>query len=377
MSGLKFMKDIPFSDVYIHGTVRDSTGTKMSKSLGNVIDPLEVIAEVGSDALRYSIISITSQGQDVFLSKSKFDIGRNFANKLWNASRYVMMNLPEGEMDISLQPEDLSIEDKWILTSLNDTIEKVTSSLESYRFNDAASALYDFVWHKYCDWYLEVSKLSTRRDVTHKVLVSVLMRSLKLLHPLMPFITEEIWQKLPVKKDRWIMTSSWPAADKALHDPDAADSMEKLIGVITSVRNIRAFWNVDHKATVDVHLSVASAAEKKVFGTNAAYVERLAGCSLRSADVGAGRPERSVAALVGSTKVFVPLGDAVDIEEETARIRKKVEDIEKYLKGIEKKLSNKAFTEKAPEEVVEKEKAKQDKFRREAATLKENLNALA
>ena len=376
MAGLKFRGDIPFRDVYIHGTVRDSKGTKMSKSLGNVIDPLEVIGQVGSDALRFSIISITSQGQDVFLSKDKFELGRNFANKLWNASRYVLMNLDENSLEGGLPEDSLSLADRWILSLLNETIDKVQASLASYRFNDATIAIYDFVWHKYCDWYLEISKMAGDRSTAQKVLVRVLEGILKLLHPIMPFITEEIWRNMPGEGAGWIMTSKWPEPERKYSDASSVEKMEKLIALITAVRNIRAFWNVDHRSTVEVLASASDQDEAALAKDNSVYIEKLASCALSGAEVDAERPSQTVAALVGKMKVYVSIGGAVDLDREKARINGKVQELEKCLSGIEKKLGNRSFVEKAPEEVVNKEKAKRDRFREQVATLRDNLASL-
>jgi len=376
MAGLKFRKDIPFRDVYIHGTVRDSTGTKMSKSLGNVIDPLDIIGDVGSDALRFSIISITSQGQDVFLSRDKFELGRNFANKLWNASRYVLMNLEGSAPGGGIDKGKLTLADRWILSSLNRTVEKVTRSLEVYRFSDAASALYDFIWHKYCDWYLEISKLSDDKETTRKVLVKVLAGALRLLHPFMPFITEEIWQKIPGTPARWIMTADWPEADKEHDDAEALGNMEKLIGIITAVRNVRAFWNIGHDVRMGILLSAGSREDQRLLEENTLYIERLARCEISALGKDVSRPDQSVAALIGGVKLFIPLGGTVDVEKEKARIAKKMEDLERYLGGIDKKLANKSFLDKAPEDVVRKEKAKRDRFREQVENLKENLAAI-
>ncbi len=379
MAGLRFRGEIPFRDVYIHGTVRDSTGTKMSKSLGNVIDPLDIISEVGSDALRFSIISITSQGQDVFLSKEKFELGRNFANKLWNASRYVLMSLEGTDLSGGIDQARLSLEDRWILSCLNETAEKVTKSLEAYRFNDAASALYDFIWHKYCDWYLEISKLSGDKDTTGKVLVKVLKAALRLLHPFMPFITEEIWQKMPEKTSKWIMTAEWPAPGREELDKfaDAASvrQMETLIGVISAARNVRSFWNVEHSAKVDLLLNAGGREDKKLIKENTRHIEQLARCEVKAVGEDVSRPGQSVSALVGNIKLFIPLGGTVDIEKERSRIDKKIADLQRYLGGIEKKLSNKSFLEKAPEDVVRKEEEKKRKFEEQIRNLRENLAA--
>ncbi|MFC1570338.1 valine--tRNA ligase [Candidatus Omnitrophota bacterium] len=376
MAGLKFRGEIPFKDVYIHGTVRDSTGTKMSKSLGNVIDPIDVIKEVGSDALRFSIISITSQGQDVFLSKDKFEIGRNFANKLWNASRFVLMGLDEEGLTGNIDKDSMTLADKWILNEFNQAVEKVQKSLESYRFNDAASALYDFIWHKYCDWYLEIAKFSTNKKNTQEILVKILKGMLKLLHPIMPFITEEIWQKVPGEKAKWIMASEWPRPEKEYDDAASSKDMEKLIGTITAVRNIRAFWNIDNKLKVDVFLNTADKKEQVLLDENAHLIDQLARCSVKAAGSDVTRPEKSVAALVEKIKLFVPLGEMVDIDQEKTRIDKKIQELEKYLTGVDKKLSNKSFLEKAPDDVVTKEKARRDKFQDQVSNLKENLSAL-
>jgi len=326
--------------------------------------------------LRFSIISITSQGQDVFLSRDKFELGRNFANKLWNASRYVLMNLEGSAPGGGIDKGKLTLADRWILSSLNRTVEKVTRSLEVYRFSDAASALYDFIWHKYCDWYLEISKLSDDKETTRKVLVKVLAGALRLLHPFMPFITEEIWQKIPGTPARWIMTADWPEADKEHDDAEALGNMEKLIGIITAVRNVRAFWNIGHDVRMGILLSAGSREDQRLLEENTLYIERLARCEISALGKDVSRPDQSVAALIGGVKLFIPLGGTVDVEKEKARIAKKMEDLERYLGGIDKKLANKSFLDKAPEDVVRKEKAKRDRFREQVENLKENLAAI-
>ena len=375
MAGLKFQKAIPFEDVYIHGTVRDATGTKMSKSLGNVIDPLDVIKEVGSDALRYSVISITSQGQDVFLSKEKFEIGRNFANKIWNASRYVLMNLDEdfsGAEDIDVK--DLTLADKWILDSFNQTSRNVQRNLGAYRFNDAAGDLYDFIWHKYCDWYLEISKFSENKDTAKKILVKILAGALQLLHPFMPFITEEIWQSLPGRDSKWIMTSSWPMPEKRYDSKEASMDMEKLIGIISSVRNVKSFWNITD--SIDIAVGAGSVGNKALILDNTKMIECLARCKLTTVERKVSRPEQSVASLVNGMHVFVLFRDTVDIKKEKTRVEKKIVELQRHLDGIVKKLKNKKFLEKAPENVVIKEKEKKVRFEDQLRTLEENLIAL-
>ncbi len=376
MAGLWFQKEIPFRDVYIHGTVRDATGTKMSKSLGNVIDPLDVIAEVGSDALRFSIISITSQGQDVFLSKDKFEFGRNFANKLWNASRYVLMNQDESvsKQEDNYCPEALV--DRWIVSVFNETIEKVQKDIVAYRFNDAASALYEFIWHKYCDWYLEFSKLADDKVAAQNTLLVILEGMLKLLHPFMPFITDAIWQNLPESSSGSIINASWPVADSNKVDNASISNTEKIIGVITAIRNVRSFWGIAIKAIMDIDIKIADDGIAEVLKENSKYIEKLAKCRLRNIRSDVDRPEHSVASLVGKIRLYIPLGETIDVEKETGRINKKIEEMENHLITLEKKLSNKNFIDRAPEEVVEKEKAKKTYFEQQVKTLKENLEAI-
>ena len=376
MAGLKFMGDIPFTDVYIHGTVRDSTGTKMSKSLGNVIDPLDVIKDVGSDALRFSMISITSQGQDVYLSESKFDLGRNFSNKLWNASRYVLLNLDDDTENWEIDTEKLTLPDKWILHTFDGTVQKVTRSLELFRFNEATSLLYEFTWHKYCDWYLEITKLAEDKENTQKILVYLLKGILRLLHPFMPFITEEIWQKIPGNENTYIMTSAWPLVDESNSDSKSSSDMDKLIDTICAIRNTRSFWNIKHNSEIDVHIAIENKEEELLVKGNLKYIKKMARCNVVEIGQDIKRPKESVTTLIGKIRIFIPLSGEIDVVEEKQRVEKKIDNIEKYLITIEKKLSNKAFVKNAPQEVIEKEESKRAKYEEQLKILKENLFAL-
>ncbi|MBF0494259.1 MAG: valine--tRNA ligase [Candidatus Omnitrophica bacterium] len=373
MAGLKFGKEAPFKDVYIHGTVRDSSGKKMSKSLGNVIDPLDIINDVGSDALRFSIISITSQGQDVFLSKDKFESGRNFANKIWNAARYVLLNVDEKTLKPDYDISSCTLPDKWIISSFHETVKRVDSSLAEYRFSEAAGHIYDFIWHKYCDWYLEISKLSDDKANTQNILVYILGGVLKLLHPIMPFITEEIWQSMPARPDRWIMKSAWPAADEKAIDRQALSNMENLMGVITAVRNARAFWNININTILEVEIKTD---QPGLIFDNRKYIEKLARCTVVKAEPLVARPANSVSAIVDKLQVFIPIGKLVDINEEKARISKKIQELENYLTGIARKLSDENFVKRAPADIIEKERSKQGKFSEQLAALKDNLEAV-
>jgi valyl-tRNA synthetase len=276
-----------------------------------------------------------------------------------------------------IDPAKLTLADKWILASMNDSIKRVTDSLAVYRFNDAASELYDFIWHKYCDWYLEMAKLSTDKETTGKVLIKVLSTSLKLLHPFMPFLTEAIWQNIPGKDSKWIMTSAWPVADEKFSSPQAIESMDKLTGVITAIRNTRAFWNIEHKARIEVLLNTPQAAEKAMIEENAKYIRQLAGSDIREIGPSVVRPPQSVAMLACGINLFVPLGGAIDLEKEKKRISLKVDDMQRYLDSINKKLSNESFVANAPEDVVAKEKDKRANFEDQIRTLKDNLRAIS
>jgi valyl-tRNA synthetase len=376
MAGLEFCEEIPFRDVYIHGTVRDKTGTKMSKSLGNTIDPLEIIKEYGTDALRFSIISITAAGQDVFLSKERFESGRNFSNKLWNVSRFLMLNL---KSDISgdfadIKMEGLSLADRWLLTAFFNTVENVTKSLDSYRFNDAANMIHDFLWHKYCDWYVEISKASIKNEQTQLILYNVLKASLQLLHPVMPFITEEIWQVLDGRES--IMTSSWPKMDKRLIDTQANDYMEKIIVIITAIRNIRAEMNISRKLKIDVlvksndNVLIGFSEEAKIYAGRVSGVENI----LIAKDIR--QPKASASNILDFCQIYVPLQGKVDIAVEKARLNKNLAESEKLVSSLAKKLGNNSFIDKAPKEVVEQEKQKELLLMAKVARIKETIENL-
>ncbi len=374
MAGFEFMKDIPFRDVYIHGTVRDDTGTKMSKSLGNTIDPLDIIESFGADALRYSIISITSQGQDVFLSPKKFEIGRNFANKIWNASRFVLSNLKEAGLE---RPDSLNLADKWILGRFESARNEVTISLDSYRINEAASRIYEFLWHEYCDWYIEFAKLAIDEKNTRYTLRAVLEGSLRLLHPFMPFITEEIWQKLPGSKGAdSIMVSDWPASGKKLISRDAHEKISIIINVIQAVRNLRATWRIEPKLTVNAVIKTGDKNTGDILTEGAIYLKRLARISSFELGEKVVKPPHSAFAVIETIEIFLPLEGVIDIEKEKIRLSGKIENLKNERRSIEGKLKNKAFTEKAPEEVVAKTAERKEFINAEIGSLEKNLKSL-
>ena len=381
MSGLEFMKKIPFKDVYIHGTVRDDTGTKMSKSLGNIIDPLEIIKNFGSDALRFSIVSITAQGQDVFLSPQKFEIGRNFANKLWNASRFVLMNLKENlvKKDLCQMANDasLTLADRWILSRFYEALRDSQESLESYRINDAANRIYEFIWHEFCDWYLEIAKLTIEDAHTQLTLYKVLEKSLRMLHPIMPFITEEIWQSLPrEQKTDSIMVTSWPHVQKELISKSVNSKMTLLINIIQAIRNLRATWHIDHQAKIDIFIKVKKKNTVSLLEANAMYVNKLARVGNMNISTTMKKPPHSAFSVIQDIEIFLPLEGVIDIDKEKKRLGEKRDNLQSELGRVKAKLANKKFISKAPKSVIEKTKERKEVLKKEVGSLEKNLKAL-
>ena len=381
MAGMEFAGGIPFKQVYIHGTVRDITGTKMSKSLGNIIDPLDMIDKYGTDALRFSIVSITAQGQDVYLSEGKFELGRNFANKLWNASRFILMNLKAHEVRPDLcvlfKESTLSLPERWILSRFYSTLETVGKCLDEYKFNEAANAIYEFLWHEFCDWYIEIAKISLSEKTTQVILYKVLEKSLRMLHPFMPFVTEEIWQKLPREKDASssIMISAWPHLQKDLVSKDSEKAMAGIIELVTSIRNMRAVWNIEPQKEIQVMINVHDAKYEKAISQNSGFIKRLA----RISDLKTGKmekPKSSAVSVVGHLEVYLPLVGLIDIEKENARLKKEEERMAAEFKAITARLKDKNFTKKAPGEVVEIQKARKVELESQIKKIKDNIKEL-
>ncbi len=399
MAGLEFAGDIPFRDVYIHGTVRDDTGTKMSKSLGNIIDPLDIIHQFGSDALRFSIISITAQGQDVFLSPQKFEIGRNFANKLWNASRFVLMNLkedhvkkdlcqvrpcqhnPSNKTGSDMQDEDytLTLADRWILSRFYEALEDFSESIESYRINDAANRIYAFLWHEFCDWYLELAKLTIDAPHTQLTLYKVLEKSLRVLHPIMPFITEEIWQRLPKEHGATesIVVAKWPHMQKEFISKNANSEMTLIISIIQTIRNLRATWRIGHKTKVDVSIKTSKKNTVAVLKKNVIYIKRLAATS-ENLNIGTAlkKPKHAAFAVIKDIEIFLSLEGVIDIDKEKKRLTEKYGNLQSEFKRIEAKLKNKGFLSKAPKHVIQSARNRKESLKAEIVSLKRNLDAL-
>ena len=381
MAGMEFAGDIPFKHVYIHGTVRDITGTKMSKSLGNVIDPLDMIDKYGTDALRFSIVSITAQGQDVYLSEGKFELGRNFANKLWNASRFILMNLKPEEIDVDLclffKESELSLPERWILSRFYSTLETVGKCLDEYRFNEAANAIYEFLWHEFCDWYIEIAKISLNEKTTQIILYKVLEKSLRMLHPFMPFVTEEIWQKLPREKEAApsIIISSWPHLQKDPVSKESEKAMAGIIELVTSIRNMRAVWNIEPQRDIEIMINVHDAKHEKMIIQNSGFIKKLS----RISDLKTGKlekPKSSAVSVVGDLEVYLPLAGLIDFEKERVNLKKEEERMAGEIKAITARLKDKNFTKKAPKEVVEKQKARKLELEGQIRKVKDNMKEL-
>ena len=348
-SGIAHMGEVPFKNVFIHGLVRDAQGRKMSKSLGNGVDPIEVIDQYGADALRFSLATGNSPGNDMRFLEEKVQSSRNFANKLWNAARFIRMNLGDGEVELTL-PETLGMEDKWILSRFNRLVKEVTDNLEKFELGLAVQKLYDFIWDSFCDWYIELCKVhlqGERAGDARRVLVYVMTGILKLLHPFMPFITEEIWQSLPHEGEALIV-SAWPVYDGSLDFAAEEKEMERLMEAIRAIRNRRAEMNVPPSRKAQVYVETGFA---DTFRNGAVFMERLASAS----EVLVGEKfdiDGAVSVVTADATIKMPMAELIDIAAEKARLEKEKAGVQKQLDGVLARLANKAFTDKAPENVV-------------------------
>ncbi|MBQ7565858.1 MAG: class I tRNA ligase family protein, partial [Oscillospiraceae bacterium] len=377
-SGCEHMKQVPFRTVLIHGLVRDDKGRKMSKSLGNGIDPLEMAEQFGADALRFNLITGNSPGNDMRFYTEKCEAMRNFANKIWNASRYVMMNL---SVDENVLPplSELELEDKWILSKLNDLIREVTDNMDSYELGVASAKVYDFIWDSYCDWYIELTKARLYGDdekakqTAQRVLVYVLDQILRLLHPFMPFITEEIWQALPHEGD-FLMKAAWPVCADALCFAAEKNALDTVIEAIRAIRARRADMNVppSKKASLFIVSEKADA-----FCQSVGFIGRLA----YSEDVNVlpDMPEgheKMVSVVTSDAKIYIPLDQLINFEQERQRIAKEKEKAQKEIACYSGKLANENFVSRAPEAVVAAERAKLEKAKALLAQLEEDEKRL-
>ena len=384
MMGIHFMKDVPFKDVYVHALVRDEEGKKMSKSTGNVIDPLSVIDRYGTDAFRFTLAAFAAQGRDVKMSEKRVEGYRNFINKIWNAARFALIHINKPYKNITT--ESLSLVDRWILSRLYRVSGKVSEALESYRFNDAAGALYNFVWHEFCDWYLEAIKPTlygkegqSRQQATISVLWRVLHDTLVLLHPFVPFITEEIWHKLPGTQGS-IMKAEFPSYtdnDYGIQrDKEAELNMSLISGIITGIRNIRGEMNISPSLSLAVSAQSQDQSTKKTIQQYQNMIINLA--RLKSLSVGneVERPKSAATAVVNDATIFVSLEGIVDFAKEIERLEKEINKLSSESAMVSKKLNNEEFLSKAPAPVVEKVKAKHDLLVEKQQKLLSNLDKI-
>ncbi len=374
-SALEYTGQVPFDTVLIHGLVRDALGRKMSKSLGNGIDPLEIIDQYGADALRLTLATGNSPGNDMRFSDEKVGASRNFANKLWNASRFILMNI--GDEDIKCElPANLALEDKWVISLYNDLVKEVTDNLEKFELGMAVAKLYDFIWDVFCDWYIEIAKIRLQKGGSEakdakQVLVWVMSNTLKLLHPFMPFITEEIWQTLPHDGES-IMISAWPEYDPA-HSFEAEEAeMERIMTAVRAIRNRRAEMNVPPSRKAKVYIATAY---KPAFEHGSVFMQRLASASeVEVAD--SFELEGAVCIVTADAKIYIPMGELVDLAAEKARLNKELAAVEKDLAFVNGKLSNENFVAKAPAAVVEAQREQKTRYEEKIAMLKESIAKL-
>lgn len=379
--GMEFMKEIPFEKVFIHGLVRDSQGRKMSKSLGNGIDPLEVIEKYGADTLRFMLITGNTPGNDMRFYWERVEGTRNFANKIWNASRFALMNMEGYDKDAELAPYTLA--DKWILSRLQDTVKDVTDLLERFELGEAGRAIYDFIWSEVCDWYIEIAKprlynkeAAAERATAQHVLATVLVSAMKLLHPYMPFITEEIYQCLPHEAES-IMISKWPVADESLVDPEAERGMNAIMDSIKAIRNMRAEVNANPGKKIPA-IMLVSEDLREVVAHNDSYIKLLGGIdNLELRPLNGEKPENAMAAVVTGIEVYLPLAGLIDVEKETQRLSKELAAMEKDLQRAGGKLNNAGFLAKAPEDVIAKERAKYEELSGKIEAVKKRMAYLA
>jgi valyl-tRNA synthetase len=365
MMGLYVMKDVPFRDVYLHALVRDEMGEKMSKSKGNIIDPLEMIDKFGADAFRYTLAALTAQGRDIKMSEERIAGYKHFINKIWNATRFSLMNLEDySSSGVPVGKDTLSLPDRWIMHRLNVTISEVTKALDEYHFNDAASSIYQFIWHELCDWYLELSKPTLygkgdpiKRRAAQHTLFTAMTSSLKLLHPFMPFVTEEIWQTM-VGDGSSIMVSEFPRPDDAHEDRVAEREMGLIMDAITSIRNIRGEMNIAPSKKLQVIIFTQDTEASAIIGMGNGYIKNLANLESLTMSNSEEEPRNAATGVAGLLRLYVLLEGVVDIAGERKRLEKEMAKVDKDLMVISRKLANRDFLAKASKTVVGKEEEK-------------------
>jgi valyl-tRNA synthetase len=388
MMGLKFMGEAPFGDVYIHALVRDQEGQKMSKSKGNAIDPLDIMARYGTDAFRFTLASMAAMGRDIKLAEERIAGCQSFVNKAWNAARFVLTHVERhpaaekagGAELAELRDADLNLADRWILSRLAATVAGVREAIDSYRFNDAAHIVYQFTWHEFCDWYVEMSKLSLNGVIgddpvkTTRVLAGVLREVLLLLHPIMPFVTEELWSHLSPGSGS-IMVKPYPESRLERREPAVEQRVAYLMDIIRSIRNLRTEMNVQPSAEVAVSL-FAPGPDLDFLKRHEPYIKALARAGAINYASDGQRPKGAATAVVGATEVYLPVADLTNLEEERKRLTKEVGKAEDELERIYRKLKNDDFLKKARAEIVLKEKEKASRYEEQLRTLQRSLRRI-
>ena len=382
MSGYEFLDDIPFKDVYFTSILRDETGKKFSKSLGNSPDPFDLFKEYGTDATRFGTMLMAPQGLDVLFSNSRLEIGRNFMNKLWNASRFVHMNLERGEAPkIDLDSAELDLPERWIMSQLNQTAIRVNHQLDRFHFNEAAKAIYEFTWGDFCDWYIEIAKTRFYGDDTHKadvsraVAVHVIKGILTLLHPYSPFITEEIWSYFRNDADSDLIVSPWLNGNESQADTEADTSMGLLKEMVTAVRTIRSRMNVPPGKKADLVIRNVNGHQSNIESFDD-IIKTLGRINKITLGANLEKPDQSATAVVQKMELFVPLKGLIDLDQEIARLSKRLDELKGHLAGVEKKLANENFVNRAPENVVAHEKQNLQDMTAEFDLVKANLDML-
>lgn len=366
-TALEFTDQNPFKYVLITGIIRDAEGRKMSKSLGNGVDPLDVIEQYGADAMRFMLATGVTPGQDMRFRWERVEAARNFANKIWNASRFALMNLEGFTVDQVDLNRKLGTVDQWILHRLNETIHDVSRLLDSFEFGEAGRILNNFIWDDFCDWYIELAKLylygndADAKRTTQSVLVYVLDKILKLLHPYMPYITEEIWQHLP-HEGKSIVIAEWPKAEERFHYPESVKEMNTMMDLIRSIRNIRAEMNVPMSKKIEILIHPDSEATKDALIRNQEYIYRFCNPEKLIIEMDMAKPDKAVAAVISGAEVYLPLAGLIDIEQEIERLQKEAEKYQAEVERVQKKLANQGFVAKAPAHVVEEERAKEKDY---------------
>jgi valyl-tRNA synthetase len=384
MMGIHFMKDVPFTDVYVHALVRDEDGKKMSKSTGNVIDPLTVIEQYGTDAFRFTLAAFAAQGRDIKMSEKRVEGYRHFVNKLWNAARFALMHLEQGYDRI--ESNHLSLPDRWILSRLNRVTATTAEALDTYRFNDAAGELYNFVWHEFCDWYLEAVKPAlygkkgeAQKQAALAVLSIGLHDILILLHSFMPFVTEEIWHKLPGTNGS-IMQAAYPSRRKdsaaISRDKDAESQMTLLIEIISGIRNIRGEMNIAPSLDLDVMVQSDEPAITETLEQHQDVIINLAKLKSLSVSTTGEHPKSSATAVIEGATIFVSLEGVIDLVKESERLQKEIAKLDTELEKVAKKLDNEAFLNKAPAKVVADVKEKHTTLAEKQQKLRANLERI-